>query len=322
MSVNYKKALSLPGASKTALVLPKNISFDEWQEVGQKIIFCAQSCMWWLGDWWAYGENKYGERASQAVDIDLAPNTLTDAGWVARKIESTRRRVNLSWSHHREVAALDPAEQDKLLKEAEEKNLTRCEVRKAARDLKTIKRDAEPLPTNKYRVIYADPPWKYSDERNLDGYDSNAASNSYPTMSLDEICALPITDLAVKDSVLFLWATAPMLVDALTVMDEWGFEYKTHIVWDKVKPGMGGLGHYHNTNHELLLIGVRGSYLPNGEKFDSVQVVEKLKRHSEKPEHFRTLIDSMYTSGIRIELFRRGDSPDGWAVWGNEAIAI
>jgi len=141
-------------------------------------------------------------------------------------------------------------------------------------------------------------------------------------MSLDEICALPITDLAVKDSVLFLWATAPMLVDALTVMDEWGFEYKTHIVWDKVKPGMGGLGHYHNTNHELLLIGVRGSYLPNGEKFDSVQVVEKLKRHSEKPEHFRTLIDSMYTSGIRIELFRRGDSPDGWAVWGNEAIAI
>ena len=322
MSVNYKKALSLPGATKIALVLPDNISFYEWQEVGQKIIFCAQSCMWWLGDWWAFGEHKYGERAAQALKSDYAFQTFADAGWVSNKIETSRRHEHLSWSHHREVAALVPDEQDKLLNEAEEKGLSRGKLRKKVRDLKTIKREAELLPTGKYRIIYADPPWKYSDERNLDGYDSNAASNSYPTMSLDEICDLLVKDLAAKDSVLFLWVTAPMLEDAFYVIDAWGYQYKTNFVWDKVKPGMGGLGHYHDTNHEHLLLATRGEYLKVHQKFDSVQEFEKTKTHSKKPDEFRAMIDAMYPEGSRIELFRRGDSPNGWAIWGNEAIAI
>jgi len=327
--VDYTNAISFPGATKTTLSLPSGMDFDEWQAIGEKIIKCTQSCMWWLGDWWAYGDHNYGERAAQAVDIDLAPNTLSDAGWVASKIESTRRRVNLSWSHHREVAALEPDVQDELLSAAEKKGMSKRELRKAVRDYRAAlnKLDPGPLPDGKYRIIYCDPPWRYNDERNLNGYDTNAASNSYPTMSLQELIDLQdpngksVTELAVDNCVLFLWATVPLQEDAHKLMGAWGFAYKTNIVWDKVKPGMGGLGHYTLTNHEQLLIGTQGPYIHVEEKFDSVQEIEKSGKHSKKPEEFRGIIDRMYpqTEVIdRIELFRRGDVPKGWHVWGNE----
>jgi N6-adenosine-specific RNA methylase IME4 len=172
------------------------------------------------------------------------------------------------------------------------------------------------IPSGLYRVVYADPPWKYSDERELEGYTGTAAENSYPTMTMDLLTKIEIP--SADDAVLFMWATAPLLPDAFALGKAWGFVYKQNIVWDKVKSAMGGLGNYTLTNHEHLLIFTRGSCVVDGEKIDSVQSVEKSKQHSCKPEHFRTLIDSMYPDGPRIELFRRGDAPDGWVVWGNE----
>jgi len=304
--------------SPTHLTLPGGLNYEEWEQIGRKIQMAANASMWWLGDWWAYGEHRYGERAAQAVDSNYSFQTFANAASVARKIETYRRRELLSFSHHAEVAPLDPDKQDELLDKAEKENWTRRDLRKAVRDHKRGEKKSQPLPEGKYSIIYADPPWKYSDERNLDGYDTNAASNTYPTMTLDELCALPAGKLAHKDTVLFLWSTAPLLKDALRVMEAWGFEYKTNMVWDKINPGMGGLGHYHNTNHEQLLIGVKGSYLPDGEKFDSVQSIKKSGRHSEKPEEWREIIDTMYPKGDRIELFRRGDKPTGWTVWGQE----
>jgi len=184
----------------------------------------------------------------------------------------------------------------------------------------TVSERTTDLPEGKYRVIYADPPWKYSDERtNLGNYSDSAATAQYPTMSVDELCGLDVKSLTADDAVLFCWATFPLLPDALEVVKAWGFKYKTAFVWDKERANMGN---YHNASAELLLICTKGSCTPEGEKRpDQVQTLKREGRHSEKPEHFRELIDSMYPSGPRIELFRRGDAPEGWHVWGNEAVA-
>ena len=176
----------------------------------------------------------------------------------------------------------------------------------------------EPLPSDKYRVIYADPPWQYNDSRaGIDGYDQTAAEHHYPTMSVADLSALEVGKLAAADSVLFCWATFPLLTDALEVVRAWGFSYKTAFVWAKGRPNFG---HYHNASAELLLVCTRGSGVPDADKReDQVQTIARTGKHSSKPEEFRKLIDRLYATGKRIELFRRGQAPKGWAIWGNEA---
>ena len=174
------------------------------------------------------------------------------------------------------------------------------------------------LPAGKYRVIYADPPWKYNDTQGGSISDSyGAAEKHYPSMSLSELSALPIPSMSQDNAVLFLWATSPLLPDALKLGDAWGFKYKAAFIWDKVKHNMG---HYNSVRHELLLICTKGSCTPDvAQLFDSVQSIERTHKHSEKPEEFRAIIDTLYPHGPRIELFRRGVAPNGWTVWGNEA---
>ena len=170
-----------------------------------------------------------------------------------------------------------------------------------------------------YRVLYADPPWR---DGNISG--SGAAENHYPTMSLDEICALEVGGKSIKalaqdNAVLFLWVTNPMLEKGFKVVESWGFDYKSSIVWDKVAHGLGG---YVSIRHEHLLICTKGSCMPDDKKlFDSVQEIERSKRHSEKPEQFREIIDTLYPSGRRIELFARKTAV-GWDAWGDEIEGI
>ena len=180
-----------------------------------------------------------------------------------------------------------------------------------------MKRDAvadkvSELPTDQYRIIYADPPWKYGDKR--DGH-TTGAEDHYPTLSISELCALPVKDMAATDAVLFLWVTSPMLEDAFSIIKAWGFQYKTSFVWDKIKHNMG---HYNSVRHEFLLVCTRGSCTPdNSTLFDSVQSIERTE-HSMKPERFREIIDTLYVHGKKIELFRRGTVLPGWDAWGNE----
>lgn len=164
---------------------------------------------------------------------------------------------------------------------------------------------------NKYRVIYADPPWSYGDKQNIDGL--GGAEKHYPTMPLEDICKLPIP--AEDNAVLFLWVTSPMLEDSFKVINAWGFKYKSSFVWDKVKHNMG---HYNSVRHELLLICTRGNCLPDEQKlFDSVVTIERTE-HSRKPDVFRNMIDTLYPLGQRLEMFAR-EASDGWDVWGNMA---
>lgn len=163
----------------------------------------------------------------------------------------------------------------------------------------------------KYRVIYADPPWSYNDKQNTSKL--GGAAKHYDTMPLEDICALSIP--AQNNSVLFMWATSPLLEDAFKVINAWGFKYKTSFVWDKV---LHAMGHYNSVRHELLLIATRGSCTPDIAKlYDSVVSIERTE-HSRKPAWFREMIDELYPVGERIELFAR-EAPKGWDVWGNMA---
>jgi N6-adenosine-specific RNA methylase IME4 len=167
-------------------------------------------------------------------------------------------------------------------------------------------------PTGKYRVIYADPPWQYSNNISADKF--NDVELHYPSMPLNEICELPVSDMALDNSVLFLWVTAPFLEDSFKVINAWGFKYKTCFVWDKL---VKTYGHYSGVRHELVLVAVKGSCQPDiSLQPDSVFSIKKTE-HSAKPEEFRQTIDSLYPHGPRIELFARTKAP-GWEVWGNE----
>ena len=164
----------------------------------------------------------------------------------------------------------------------------------------------------RYPVLYADPPWRYEHAES----DSRAIENQYPTMALEDICALPVADLATPDAILFLWATSPKLAESMRVIESWGFEYRTCAVWDKQKIGMG---YYFRQRHELLLVATRGS-IPTpapGDRAASV-IMEPREEHSAKPAKFAELIEAMYPTLPRIELFCRSPR-QGWAVWGNQS---
>ena len=168
-----------------------------------------------------------------------------------------------------------------------------------------------------YPVIYADPPWKFGVHSEVTGREKSA-ENHYPTLDTDAICNVlaEAGGVAARDAVLFLWATNPMLPDALKVMAAWGFTYVHHWVWDKE---VAGTGYWGRDRHELLLIGRRGSPatpLP-GSQPETVHRARK-GRHSAKPEWFAEQIERLYPGVPKIELFCRSPRP-GWDVWGFEA---
>jgi len=179
-------------------------------------------------------------------------------------------------------------------------------------------RDAPPLPNGKYRVFYADPPWSYGNSGVIGPTDNYGhVHRHYPSMSIDELCALgpDIRGMAEDNAVLFMWVTSPLLEECFAVIRAWGFQYKTSFIWDKVKHNFG---HYNSVRHELLLICTRGSCTPdNPTLYDSVQSIERSDKHSEKPDEFRQIVDSLYQHGQRIELFARS-SAEGWETWGNQ----
>ena len=171
------------------------------------------------------------------------------------------------------------------------------------------------LPDAKYRIVYADPPWAYRDTADVGAVQTGGAAMQYPTMSIAELCALDVKAICDDDAVLFLWVTSPLLFECQPVITAWGFSYRASFIWDKVKHNHG---HYNSVRHEFLLVCVRGSGVPDiPTQFDSVQVIERTG-HSEKPERFRELIDELYPTGKRVELFARTLPPLPWEGWGDE----
>lgn len=193
------------------------------------------------------------------------------------------------------------------------KELTQAGALRVARELHR-EETPPPLPLDKYRVIYADPPWRYGNTM-PDSFGEQA--DHYKLLTVAEIALLPIKEMVQDNAVLFLWVTSPILEEAFEVVKAWGFKYKSAFIWDKVKHVMG---HYNSVRHEILLVCVRGSCQPDVRKlFDSVYSEERTE-HSKKPDYFREVIDTIYPEGQRIELFARVKA-DGWDTWGNDENA-
>jgi N6-adenosine-specific RNA methylase IME4 len=171
------------------------------------------------------------------------------------------------------------------------------------------------LPNRRYGVILADPEWRFETYSRETGMD-RAADNHYPTSDLEEIKGRDIPSIAADDCVLFLWATAPMIVQALDVMSAWGFRYASQFIWAKDRIGTG---FWNRNKHEILLIGTRGSppAPAMGTQADSL-VSAPIGRHSEKPAIFYEIIEAYFPTVPKIELNARRRRPR-WDAWGLEA---
>lgn len=171
----------------------------------------------------------------------------------------------------------------------------------------------------KYNIIYADPPWKYNAWNKPDK--GRTAISHYPVMGVEKIKSLPIKDLTAKDCTLFIWATFPCLREALEVIKDWGFVYKTvAFVWIKKNRKSDslfwGLGHWTRANAEICLLATRGHPRRCNAGVHQV-IVSPVEEHSKKPDEIRNRIIQLMGDLPKIELFAR-QKTDGWDAWGNE----
>lgn len=315
--------------TETSLAIPDGWEFDKWQNYGKRLARVSKSCTWWVGDWWRYGERQhYGNLEAAAATVGVEYQALANAGWVAGKVEFSRRRENLSWSHHAEIAALDAEDQDELLDKAEQLNLSVQALRSAVkqhrlrdkrqRSAELEERGGGAMPEGPFPILLADPPWRYDYAEDS----GRAIENHYPTMDVEGIKALGPLIPAAEDAVLFLWATSPKLTEAIDVVTAWAFDYVTCAVWVKDRIGMG---YYFRQQHELLLVGKRGQLpAPDPSSRASSLIHGDRLAHSAKPESAYELIEAMYPLYHRTdersefcELFCRTPRK-GWRAWGNE----
>lgn len=163
----------------------------------------------------------------------------------------------------------------------------------------------------KFSVILADPPWQYEHAIS----ENRAIENHYNTMNIEEIATLPVSEICTRSAVLFLWVTNPKLQEGLYVLNKWGFTYRTGMVWVKDRIGTG---YWVRSKHELLLIGIKGKMPCPEECLRPSSVIEsKRRKHSEKPDKVYEIIEKMYPSLKKIELFARRER-EGWKKWGKK----
>jgi N6-adenosine-specific RNA methylase IME4 len=174
----------------------------------------------------------------------------------------------------------------------------------------------------RFSTILADPPWQFIN-RTGKVAPEHRRLNRYGTMTLDQIAALPVAEAAAEPAHLYLWVPNALLPDGLTILNAWGFEYKSNIIWHKVRKDGGpdgrGVGFYFRNVTEILLFGVRGknarTLAPGRSQVNFIAT--RKREHSRKPDEQYGLIESC-SAGPRLELFSRG-TRKGWTVWGNQA---
>lgn len=173
-----------------------------------------------------------------------------------------------------------------------------------------------------FATILADPPWQFQNRTGKVAPEHHRLSR-YPTMTLEGIKSIPVAEAAASSAHLYMWVPNALLPEGLEVMKAWGFNYKSNLIWHKIRKDGGsdgrGVGFYFRNVTEILLFGVRGKNvrtLPPGRS--QVNMIQTQKReHSRKPDEQYNLIESC-SPGPYLELFARGTRPN-WVVWGNQA---
>ena len=174
----------------------------------------------------------------------------------------------------------------------------------------------------KYKTIYADPPWQFQN-RTGKVAPEHKRLNRYPTMKLEDIMKLPVGDVADEKSHLYLWVPNALLPEGLQVMEAWGFDFKTNLIWEKTRkdgePDGRGVGFYFRNVTEILLFGIKGeknrTLDPGRSQVNLIRAMKK--EHSRKPEEFIDLIEKC-SNAPYLEVFARGNR-DSWDMWGNQA---
>ena len=321
-----KSQLALPGhAHATGLDLPDHLTYEQWQGIGGALQSVNRSVMWWIGDWLRYGERRYGEMYAQAVEqTGRTYDSLSDAKWIAEAFQFSDRSENLSWTHHRIAAALPPNQRREILDLAERDGLSVRDMRHEVNRRKAAAAISAPHASNgtctvadlwrlvemgqKFGAIYADPPWVYDNQGTR-----AATGNHYGGLTVEELCDLPVDQLAADDAHLHLWTTNAFLFECPKLFDAWGFEFRSSFVW--VKPQMG-IGNYWRNSHEFMLTAIRG----NAKRFNDKSLMSWLQcdrgRHSAKPERVRQYIERA-SAGPYLEMFGRAPAQN-WTVWGNQ----
>ncbi|WP_299838418.1 MT-A70 family methyltransferase [uncultured Paracoccus sp.] len=188
------------------------------------------------------------------------------------------------------------------------------------------------LAGQKFGTIMADPPWQFTNKTGKVAPEHKRL-NRYPTMPLADICAMPVKELAADPAHLYLWVPNALLPDGLKVMEAWGFNYKSNLIWEKIRKDGGpdgrGVGFYFRNVTEILLFGVRGkaarTLAPGRSQVNFIESIEpdgdllktRKREHSRKPDEQYEIIESC-SWGPYLELFARGERK-GWTVWGNQA---
>ncbi|PZX19616.1 N6-adenosine-specific RNA methylase IME4 [Palleronia aestuarii] len=174
----------------------------------------------------------------------------------------------------------------------------------------------------RYGTILADPPWQFQNRTGKMAPEHRRLSR-YPTMKLDEICALPVDAATAERAHLYLWVPNALLPEGLKVMERWGFTYKSNVIWYKIRkdggPDRRGVGFYFRNVTEILLFGVRGKdvrTMPPARSQENILSTQK-REHSRKPDEQYDLIERC-SWGPYLEMFARGPR-SGWDVWGNQA---
>jgi len=274
----------------------EKISFERQNDIGKFRIEIEQKKGRWLNDNFPHG----GDRGNQYTGGKLQEEKLANID----PHSSSRARL-ISETPIEKIVEV----QEKIANRGDV--ITPAKVERELRKGATDRREWIPLPTEKYHVIYADPPWRYEHSVSI----SREIENHYPTMSIDEICELNIGSIAHDDSILFLWATNPKLSEAMKVIGSWGFVYRTNFAWVKDRIGMG---YYVRQQHELLLIATKGNPgTPDPPNRPSSVFLLPREVHSKKPDHVYGMIETMYPGRKYIELFAR-KKREGWASYGNE----
>jgi len=177
------------------------------------------------------------------------------------------------------------------------------------------------LGKKKYSTILADPPWQFTNRTGKVAPEHRRLSR-YTTLTLAEICEIPVADAAADQSHLYLWVPNALLPDGLAVMRAWGFTYKTNIVWHKVRKDGGpdgrGVGFYFRNTTELILFGIKGKIRTLAPGRSQVNIIKSMKQeHSRKPDEQYRIIEEC-SPGPYLELFARGKRK-GWTLWGDQS---
>jgi N6-adenosine-specific RNA methylase IME4 len=287
--------------SKTAIRISDDVDFDAWLEKITSYSQVTASAAWWIGDLLVYGEERFAEQVGQVInDLGLSQSTVANYVWCARAVSPERRREDLSWEHHRAVAKLDGADQEKWLNRAAKEKMSAATLKTAVKlklhqqaDREAQDDDAgDAAESNRFRVVFAD----------------IAAGAEMDALERVKVPAEP-------NSVLFMLVPSDRLQDGMVLMETWGFAFEQSMVWDYGRPD-GKF--WARVQHRVVLIGTRGNIQsPPAERLAPSRIVDRMPKNGGAPDELYSVIEAMFPARSKskaawLDMFGT-DERDGWA---------